>query len=125
MTKIKDNLKARLVELNIELRERKVALQDKIDVDIEYYGKPIGKYTVLMKKIAATERKMVKHEERIRKAWMTKRDTNILNNILHEKDSRLHTSVNKSRYDVDNRYSGSYNSRHTARTMEKRGKKNE
>tara|TARA_R110000824_G_scaffold139623_2_gene304840 strand:+ start:188 stop:547 length:360 start_codon:yes stop_codon:yes gene_type:complete len=117
---IKEQLKERLAVLKAELKEREDALQDKIDLEIEYYGKPLGKYASFMRKIGATERKIVKHEERIRKAWMTKRDANILNNILHEKDDRKHTSVKKPRYSVDNRYNGSYNSRNIAKTMERK-----
>tara|TARA_R100001244_G_C5144304_1_gene128475 strand:+ start:116 stop:475 length:360 start_codon:yes stop_codon:yes gene_type:complete len=117
---IKEQLKERLAVLKAELKERKDALQDKIDSEIEYYGKPLGKYTVFMKKIAMTERKIVKHEERIRKAWMNKRDTDILNNILHKKGNIKNTSANKSRYSVDNRFNGSYNSRNVAKIMERK-----
>ena len=118
----KEQLKERLVVLKAELKEREDALQDKIDSEIEYYGKPLGKYASFMKKIDATKRKIVRHEEKIRKAWMIKRDTNILNNILYEKDNRKQTSVKKPKFNVDNRYSGSYKSRKNAKLMHKKRK---
>jgi len=126
MTIAKDKLKERLAELNIELQERKAALQDKIDSEIKYYGKPLGKYTKFQKKIDTTERKIIKIEERIRRAWMNKRDTSVLNNLRYENDIHKTTTPYDRGYgSSDNRFVGSHSSRKTARLMEKRGKNGE
>lgn len=119
----KEQLKERLAVLKAELKEREDALQDKIDLEIKYYGKPLGKYASFMKKIDATERKIVKHEERIRKAWMNKRDTSVLNNLRYENDIHKDTtSYNKGYGSSDNRFVGSQNSRRTAKLMDKKRK---
>ena len=123
MTVEKDRLKERLAKLNIELQAREATLQDKIDSEIEYYGKPLGKYASFMKKINATEKKITKVEEQMRGAWMNKRDTSVLNNLRYEKDIHKNTTSEDIWYGrSDNRFSGSINSRRTARIMEKRGK---
>lgn len=123
MTVEKDRLKERLAELNAELQERESALQDKIDSEIKYYGKPLGKYTSFMKKIDVTKRKIVKHEERMRKEWMNKRDTSVLNNLRYENNMHKDTTTYDGKWRTDNRFVGSQNSRKIARLMERKGKK--
>jgi ABC-type Fe3+-citrate transport system substrate-binding protein len=126
MTAEKDKLKERLAELNIELQEREATLQDKIDSEIKYYGKPLGKYSKFQKKIDTTERKIIRVKERIRKTWMTNRDTSVLSNLRNE--NNIHkdtTSYDKGYGSSDSRFNGSYNSRKTAKLLQKRGKNDE
>jgi|TARA_R100001015_G_C4608008_1_gene163166 hypothetical protein len=119
----KKTIKERLAKLNIELKEREDALQDKIDSEIAYYGKPLGHYAKYLRKIEVTKRKIARVENSVKNIWHRDRDMDILDNIKHNKDGGKHTSVEKYRFNVDNRFNGSYKSRKNAKLMDKKQEK--
>ena len=119
----KKTIKERLAKLNLELKEREDALQDKIDSEIAYYGKPLGHYTKYFKKIETTKRKIARIENSAKNLWHRDRDIDVLDNIKYNKNSEKQTSVESSKYDVDNRFYGSSTSRRNAKLMDKKQEK--
>ena len=112
--------KQNLAELYQELEQRNMDLKDKHDSDIATYGKVLGS-KVLMNKIEATERKILKKIDSIEnlqakidaKFNLSYRDNKVLKDI-RSNDPTTNTA-SESNYRFDHRYRGSARQRRIAR----------
>ena len=108
--------KQNLAELYQELEQRNMDLKDKRDSDIATYGKVLGS-KVLMNKIEATERKILKKIDSIEnlqakidaKFKLSYRDNKVLK-VIRSNDPTTNTA-SESTYRFDHRFSGSASQR--------------